>query len=520
LKNSTLGFIFVQTLDSNKRLNRTKEVFMRMSLLSALVPLLFVNISRAESIQLTEKTLVNLSLNKSPQWDSIEASYLSALSEAEQLNDRFRPEVFGSAQYEESREKPILEFIPIWTPLKTAQVGVRQQFRGGVGLTASIAADQRSAVTPQGRFDNISTNILRLDMQIDLWKDVFGRLSKAQSRSADYAKEKSLLEKDIQQKAFALSLRRTYWSLVANNEQLKIYANLKKIALEQVADAKKRLNVGITDAGELARYQAQVSSREGSLLYYQYQREILFKHLKNLLPEMQGKDIELAEYSIPKIVESVLSCTMIIAGNKTVPYEYTRYDEVVALLRKTQREQEKLASSYDDIDVKFIGSVRTTGVASRDNGNGVQVGSYGAAAEDWQENNRTGYAAGLQVTIPLGKESTRKTQELLAEKRFNADINQTESNIVTTHNQLVKVIRLLTQVIQAQKDNTTALEKRLEVQNKKFREARVTVNDLILDQDALLNSSLVTINTQLEIINTLFDYLVVFTETPCDFNRI
>jgi len=84
----------------------------------------------------------------------------------------------------------------------------------------------------------------------------------------------------------------------------------------------------------------------------------------------------------------------------------------------------------------------------------------------------------------------------------------------------VKVIGLLSEVVRSQKQNTLALEKRLQVQNRKFREARVSANDLILDQDALLNSNLTTISTQLEIINTIFDYLVVFTETPCEFNRI
>jgi hypothetical protein len=84
----------------------------------------------------------------------------------------------------------------------------------------------------------------------------------------------------------------------------------------------------------------------------------------------------------------------------------------------------------------------------------------------------------------------------------------------------VKIIRILSDVVVAQNENSQALERRLIVQNKKFKEARLNVNDLTQDQDAFLNSSLTTISTQLEILNTLFDYLVVFTETPCEFNRI
>ncbi len=473
-----------------------------------------------ETFTLSEQTLGGLAQDKSPQWESIEAAFLTSKAEAEQLHDRFRPELFGSADYSETREKAIIQFQPIWSPVKTGQVGVRQAFRGGVSLSAGVGVDQRSAMTANGTFRDVSTSTVRLDLQVDLWKDLLGRLSKAQSDSATFDIERAKLEREINHKAFAVSLRRTYWSLVANNEQIRIYEGLKNISGNQLTDARARLKAGVADGGEVARYEAQVASRQGSALYYRYQREILLKQLKTLLPELQGKEIALAPYNVPDMIKNVLACTEVIASQKGVPFEYTRYDEVTKLLRQTQKEQNKLASSYDDVDLKFVGSVKTTGVGSEDNGDGLTRGSYGSAFDDWQDHNRAGYSAGLQLVIPLGKGETRKTQELLAQKRFDSQINQNDANLTNTHQQLVKVIALLTDVVRAQKENTEALERRLVVQNRKFREARVSVNDLILDQDALLNSNLTTVNTQLEIINTILDYLVVFTETPCEFNRI
>jgi len=473
-----------------------------------------------DTFTLSEKTLGGLAQDKSPEWESIEAAFLASKVEAEQLHDRFRPELFGSAEYSETRERAIIEFQPIWSPVKTGQIGVRQAFRGGVSMSAATGLDQRSAMTPNGTFRDVSTSTVRFDLQVDLWRDLFGRLSKAQSNSATFDKERAELEREINRKAFAVSLRRTYWSLVANNEQIKIYEGLKNISGTQLTDARARLRAGVTDGGEVARYEAQVASRQGSALYYRYQREILLKQLKTLLPELQGKEIALAAYNVPDMIKNVLACTDVIASQKGVPLEFTRYDEVTKLLRQTQKEQNKLASSYDDVDLKFVGSVKTTGVASDDNGDGLKRGSYGAAVDDWQDHNRAGYSAGLQLVIPIGKGETRKTQELLAKKRFDSQINMTDANLTNTHDQLVKVIALLTDVVRAQKENTEALERRLTVQNRKFREARVSVNDLILDQDALLNSNLTTVNTQLEIINTILDYLVVFTETPCEFNRI
>lgn len=489
----------------------------KFQLLMLIFPL---NLMAQTPFQLSEKTLLGLGLEQTPQWDSIEAAYRASLNESQSLDDRFKPELFGKVGYEETRERALFDFIPVWSPVKSAQLGVRQQLQGGVGLSAATGIDQRSASTPNGTFKNVSTSSVRLDLTVDLWKDVFGRLTKAQTQSARLAKEKAEIEKEIKQKNFSIGLRRTYWALVANNEQLKIYQDLKKISQEQLADARRRQSAGVADAGEVARSEAQVAAREGALLYSQYQKEVLLKNLKNLIPELKDKDIVLEGYNIPQVVESVMACTLIIASKVETPYDFTRYDEVVTLLRQSQAQQQKLASSYDNVDLKFVGGVRTTGIGSRDAGNNLRVGSYGAALDDWQDNNRTGYTAALELNVPFGKGKTKETQEILAQKRFDSEINQTNTNIITTHQQLVRVIKLLTELIEQQKISSSALERRLVVQNRKYREARITVNDLILDQDSLLNSNLSTINTQLEIINTLFDYLAVFTETPCPFNRI
>lgn len=473
-----------------------------------------------ETFMASEKSLIDLSSNASPQWDSIEAAFLTSKAESQQLQDRFRPEIFGDAQYAETRERPIIQFFPIWSPTKTAQIGVRQAYRGGVSLSAGLGTDQRSAMSTTGTFRNITTTVARVDLQIDLWKDLLGRLSKAQSDSATFNQERAELEREINRKAFAISLRRTYWSLVANNEQIKIYDGLKKIAEDQLKDSRQRLRAGVTDGGEVARYEAQVASREGSALYYRYQHEILVKQLKMLLPDLKTKTVSLAAYSIPSLIQNVLACTKVIASQKSTPLNFTRYDEVTNLIRKSQTEQGKLASSYDEVDLKFIGTVKSTGVGSENGGQTLNHGSYGSSFEDMQNNNRTGYSAGLQLVVPIGKRETRQTQELLVQKRFNYQLGHNDALINNTHNQLVRVIKILSDVVAAQKNNTEALERRLVVQNRKFKEARLNVNDLIQDQDAFLNSNLTTIVTQLEMINTIFDYLVVFTETPCEFNRI
>jgi DNA gyrase/topoisomerase IV subunit A len=99
-------------------------------------------------------------------------------------------------------------------------------------------------------------------------------------------------------------------------------------------------------------------------------------------------------------------------------------------------------------------------------------------------------------------------------------MNATTAKVENTHREFVKTIKLLNDVIASQKVSSRELEKRLKGMRKKYEQARVSVNEMVLDQDALLQSELTTIDTQLQILNTIFDYLVVFPDTPCGFNRI
>ncbi len=49
-----------------------------------------------------------------------------------------------------------------------------------------------------------------MDLQVDRWKDLFGRLSKAQSDSAIFNKQRAELDRNINRKAFVITLRRVH----------------------------------------------------------------------------------------------------------------------------------------------------------------------------------------------------------------------------------------------------------------------------------------------------------------------
>ncbi len=480
--------------------------------------------SFAESIVLTEDSVQALARKGSPRLDEIEAAFLSVSLDQNELRERFAPELFGKYGHAETRERALVRFQPVFSPIDQAQIGVRKNLSHGISTSASIVTDQRSAAPTAftGRFRNATTTTANFTMQMDLWRDLFGRMSKAELESAELKTKRAELEKNIAQKTFRLSLRRLFWSLVANNESMKISQELLSSAEVLAKETTQRYKNSVAEADDVARYQALVATRQGSVTYLQYQKEALIKQLQNLVPEFNGKEISLGKYDIPQTISEVLACTASIASEPKIPYQNTSYDEIVNMIRKDRDQRNLINSRYSDIDVKLYGTAKTTGVSAEPTGTNATRGSYGGSIDDQTDHNRTGYEVGVMFTMPLGdaKKDTQKTKELYDQKRLDAALNANETYMMSSHTSFARTISYLNDVVKAQRISSEQLNKRLRLMRRKYEQARVSVNDLVQDQEAYLSSELTTIDVRLQIINTLFDYLVVFPETPCAFNRI
>ena len=477
----------------------------------------------SQVFKLSEQTLHDLSKKGAPQLEQIEAAFLSVSFNEHEVKQNYAPELFGRGAYIETRERPIIQFQPIFSPIKQAELGVRKNFASGFETSAYVRTDQRSARSNfVGKLQNVTTTTLAFTVQMDLWKNLLGHMSKAQLENVNLEKKRAQIEKDIQLRAFNISLRRVYWSLVANKVSTVISEQLEQTAKKQLKESQDRLRNSVAESDEVARYEAQLASRQGTILFLGYQKENLIKQLKNLAPELIPYEIELDAFDLAKSINDVMACTAQIGENPRIPYEHTRYDEMISMLKEVKSNNQKINDRYADPDVKLFGTVKSTGVGSDVITASHTRGSYGDSIEDQMEQNRTGYEVGANFTIPLGdaKENTQRVKELYDEKRLLASIHAADSQVITTHQQLSKTVSFLKSVIQAQKTSTEQLEKRLRLMRRKYEQARISVDELVNDQDALLTSQLTTIDTQLQILNTLFDYLVIYTETPCTFNRI
>lgn len=472
----------------------------------------------SESVTLKEELLISLSKStKVPELEKIKSSFLGAQAKNLQVQDELGVEAYAGYNYAETNESPLIPFIPVFSPVHQYQVGVKKNFKYGIQADLSATVDNRSS----GNYDSLHTTTYALNLNLDLWKDAFGRLTRKRLDNLKSAQKQSRLQADIGEKVFRLTLRRIYWSLIANDLKIDISERLFKTAEKQVSEARERKKNSIADVSEVARYESQLSSRRGSILLLKYQKESLLKQLRDFLPDLLKKEIKIPKVNIDKTIFDVLACTSLIKSKPTPPLEFTQYDELTNLLKKVQSNQEAIDSSYDDIDLKLATRFQKVGVGSNPRSALPTNQEFEGSYQDSLDNLENGFSAGLMLTIPIGKKfsDTSDVLKKYNKKKMKADIENMDNSLYTTHRQVSKSIVFLGQMIEAQKSNSKSLGLRLKEMNKKYSQARIPVYQLVQDQDALLSSDLSIVDTQLAILNTLLDYFVVFTETPCNFNK-
>jgi hypothetical protein len=400
--------------------------------------------------------------------------------------------------------------------VRYGELGVRKSFAYGLNAAIGASVDQRSGSSPTFSQNRATTTTAVARLTLDLWKDLLGRTTHSNLQSAELGSQRAKIQREIGRKATNLTLRRTYWAIVGNELSTKITTELLGHAEKQSSESRKRQANFVADEGEVARYEGQAASRRSSLMALKYQRDKLERVLKEMIPSLAGQQIVLNPVDVEGPIQQVLACTATIASQSTTPLEFTPIDELISLLRQEKGLRLKVAATTSDIDLKLNAQARVTGV---DRGT-PQRGSPSGAINDINDNDRKGHSISLDLVVPLGgaRSDQEDVKKMLEEKRFDAEIGSLEARLQSTHEQIKNSIPLIMQVLKNQRENAGWLRKRTASEQRKFAQARVSVVNLINDQDALLSSELDVISSQLNVMNLLLDYLAIFTDTPCDFN--
>ena len=205
-------------------------------------------------------------------------------------------------------------------------------------------------------------------------------------------------------------------------------------------------------------------------------------------------------------------CSNVLQEKKQTPWENTKWDEVIELIEKTYQQKKIETARSSDFDLKLESQLRYSGV---DRG-------FSNSFSDLEEEGKVGGSAGLTLTIPLESSEKKAQQARIAAdySNFTADKMKYRALIESQHSQIVSLVKRLQDAIRNLNANSANLKVSVKESEKKFKQARISVNDLISDQNALFSNAITEIDTQLQVIHTLLDYFKVFTEDDCSVNKV
>lgn len=480
------------------KLQCSKLIFLLLSLSNAL---------QASDFVLTPESLEAQISKGIPTLEKLQIQAMgSKLQELQQL-EQLQPRLEGQAYYERTNELAFATFIPVTSPIKTAQLKVVKPTSNGLNLGAFTYTEQST-----NNFVNRGTTTgFGFELGVDLYNDLLGRRTKASLKSAALEQQKSELQTQIQGHVVGVEIKKIYWALVANNEAILLSTQLLESSKQQVIDARERLKSNVSDRGEVARYESQLATRKANITSLEYQRANLTRQLKEMIPSIAEQNIILGPYDAEQAIKTVLACTQIISSYQSAPITLSPYHKLLEIITQDLEYKKRISNVYDGADVKLNSQLRRLGKRE----------GFSNALDELTDDGRTAFQVALQVSIPLGSEKSKSREviENIDQMREAAEVREINAKIAAYHTQVLQSITLLNQIMANQKINSEQLSISVREAQRKYQQARISVNDLINDQDAFLQSGLDEIQTKLTILNTILDYFTVFTSTPCELNR-
>ena len=146
---------------------------------------------------------------------------------------------------------------------------------------------------------------------------------------------------------------------------------------------------------------------------------------------------------------------------------------------------------------------------------------YKGGFEEVGEDGKVAYTVGLNLTVPLGdaKTRTREKRAILEKSMATSQKGRMLADADARHEQMLPMVALLASVVEAREKSSKDLERAIKESRQMYDQARVTIDALINDQNALLASRIEEVKTRQLVINELLDYFAIFTEVPCELNK-
>jgi hypothetical protein len=440
----------------------------------------------------------------------IELSVLEKTLATDMQQESYAPQLYGSIAQRQTKEDPLTPMMPLNERQELFAVGIRQRLPYGTSIDGSIFGSQSDGSNDM--YENATQSGLKVAARVNLLKNPLGELDRQTLELTHKQRDRAELESRVTLHAAEARIRKAWWGLVATWQSLQLSRELIASADKQLRDTKQRLRLGVADRGEVARQEAQVAGRQASSLLYEYELEVAFEALAKAVPTIERQRWTLGPASIGNVESAVKECMATIMQRPTVDPSMTLTDEIVASLGDEARAESLIATKHDAAELSLVADVQSTGV---DDG-------WTGSADKLAEERKTGWGLGLEFVMPLGETPRRTEATLAALKRdaLSARSEELAAEMAATHASALRSLNLLTQGLATQQANTRGLAASLRETKIKFDQGRVPVGTIILEQDALFQAELQEIALRRQIAFAVLDYMAVFTQTPCAWNKI
>lgn len=474
-----------------------------------LFPLLISSkLSFGAYVYLSEDILVTHLKLGVPQWDQAALGKLEALSGSRLFGDQFAGGLSLGSEFSESDDPR--------QSAKSEQYSLAYGQRLPLGMSTSLGYIHRlekfGPLLPGYANQESYVPVLFFNLNIDLWKNIFGSLDRAQQNHLEAIVKQSEISKTLGQHKVYTILRTLYWRIVIQKRRIDIYQNLVKSAELSHKTIKARYKDKIADLVSVTEIAAHLAAAKANYRKAQIDHNRLEKDLKMMIPSLKDHVIKAKDgyQGVQKVVNQAIECSKTVANLESVPENHTQYDELMAAIDEALQWKLKETDNHASTDIKLKLESRSFGLDPDE----------ATAKEQPFALEKTAYTASLSLTIPIG--SPYQTERLLAHtERFKADIRKESihGELEAIHSNIKYNFEPLSEAIKLYHQSLKDQDKAFKLTVRKFNQGRISVFDYLNSQTNLLTSRLQVTELEERMLVEMLGYFGTFNQSPCKFNR-
>lgn len=466
-----------------------------------------------EKMIINEQKLKELMTNNVPSIEKINAMVVQSDLDLSQYNQKYSTTVNGQANYNGVDGNVFNGYQGQFEdPARNYGLSVNQNLPVGVNFDVGIYNNFAKTYNyqPGESINSQYGSSLEAKLTVDLWKNLLGYTERAEKLGLKLGQEETKEQAKLETAKFYNEIRKMYWQLSVNHSLTKIYETLINQATLQETNVRKMYRASVADRGDLARATAVVNTRKADLASLQYNIEMLKKELSNLIPELNDKELEFEFGTFDGVENSIKACFKKIQKQKETPLNMTSYTKIINYKDEKINANLKALERYSGPNVTLEAKAASLGFGKENSD----------SFEDMSDVERKDYSIGLNVSMPFGSaySDTKENQMKVLKMQHNAEKKEIMSNLVSYHNYFASSMQKLISVMEDQKAYRDNLTIRVESMRKKYNQGRVSLSELIQDEDSLFESELALVNSYYNIIASMIDYFSVFNDFECDFN--